>query len=167
MIHVPTALLREIAGAAEAAYPDECCGLLVGRRDAGGDVRVTRVAASGNETRGDAGDSFEVSPKLRFDLMRELDDGPEDIVGSYHSHPDMPAKPSERDLDMAYEPAMVWLITSVEDGRATDTTAHLMNRETRTVVEVPVRTNGPAPAKGPAPGKGPAPAKGNEGRNTE
>ena len=67
--------------------------------------------------------------------MRELDnqdknDGPKQrIVGHYHSHPNNPAQPSTTDLEMAYEPDLVWLITSVVDGQATLTTAHCVDAD--------------------------------------
>ena len=66
-------------------------------------------------TSGNPAKSFEVDPKLRFDVMREAqsrNDGV-DIIGHYHSHPDGPAAPSAKDLSMAYEPNMVWLICRV------------------------------------------------------
>ncbi|MCP5367964.1 MAG: M67 family metallopeptidase [Hyphomicrobiales bacterium] len=126
MITIPAALLREIHAAAEGAYPRECCGLLLGRR-AGAAVAVTRVVPSRNMAPGEQRDSFEVDPQVRFDAMRAVAGTDQDIVGHYHSHPDHPARPSARDLAMAYEPALAWLITSVMDGRAAETTAHLLD----------------------------------------
>ena len=127
MILIPSHLLRNIVEDAEQAYPDECCGLLVGEGDP--TVTVTRVVSSPNVAASGKGDSFEVDPKLRFDLMRELDGGVHRIVGHYHSHPDHPARPSRRDVEMAWEPEMVWLITSVIGGIAFRTTAHVIDRD--------------------------------------
>ncbi|MGF1639868.1 MAG: Mov34/MPN/PAD-1 family protein [Rhodospirillales bacterium] len=124
MIRIPARLLADIAAAAERAYPEECCGLLVGTGAPGSTVVVGRVVASANVAPAPRRDRFEIDPKLRFDLMRALADGAERVVGHYHSHPDQPARPSQRDLDMAWEPDLVWLITAVVDGRATETTAH-------------------------------------------
>jgi proteasome lid subunit RPN8/RPN11 len=118
MIHIPSPLLAQITEAAEAAYPKECCGLLTGRDDDAGDVLVTRVAPSPNVTEADSRDSFLVDAKIQFELMRELGDGPERIVGHYHSHPDHPAKPSERDRQSAFYPDHVWVIVAVDDGLA-------------------------------------------------
>ena len=133
MIRIPKPLLEAIMAAAEAAYPDECCGLLVGRDLDGGGVAVTAVEPSPNDAAGSRRDSFEVSPQLRFDVMRRLAAGnatattPERIVGHYHSHPDHPAEPSARDLEMAFEPDLVWLIVGVDKGRATRATAHVLD----------------------------------------
>ena len=138
MIVVPRPLLKSICDLAEAAYPRECCGLLIGRGDRPATVTVTRIAESENVADGPGHDRFEVDPQVRFDVMRELgliaDGGAavvvptaERIVAHFHSHPDHPAQPSQTDLDMAFEPEMIWLITAVEGGRAAQTTAHLLD----------------------------------------
>jgi proteasome lid subunit RPN8/RPN11 len=57
--------LRAIVDAAEAAYPEECCGLLVGHIGARGRVEVREVHASRNLA-GDPRRAFEVDPGLRL-----------------------------------------------------------------------------------------------------
>ncbi len=142
MIVLPRAVVGHIADAAEAAYPDECCGLLVGRAEASGDRLVTRVAASPNLAEGDTRDSFLVDPRIQFDLMRELGDGPESIVGHYHSHPDHGATPSERDRQSVFYPDHVWVIVAVDGGRAGDMTAHLFDAGRGRFREIPLRVTG-------------------------
>lgn len=142
MIVLPRAVVGHITDAAEAAYPDECCGLLVGRAEASGDRLVTRVAASPNVAEGDTRDSFLVDPKIQFDLMRELGDGPECIVGHYHSHPDHGAAPSERDRRSVFYPDHVWVIVAVDGGRAGDMTAHLFDAGRGRFREIPLRVTG-------------------------
>jgi len=127
VIRVPDALLSAMMQAAEAAYPQECCGLLVGRQEDGGDFIASETAPSPNVAKGDHTDSFEVDPQIRFDVMRELGDGPEKIIGHYHSHPGHPGEPSARDLEMAFEPEMVWLIVAVENGLAQRPRAHIVD----------------------------------------
>jgi proteasome lid subunit RPN8/RPN11 len=124
--------MEQITALAEAAYPHECCGLLAGHGDGAGGLAVTRVAPSANVCETRSRDRFEVDPRVRFELMRELDGGPDRIIGHYHSHPDHPAIPSRQDLDMAFEPDLVWLILSVMKGSAGEATAHLLDRDQRT-----------------------------------
>jgi proteasome lid subunit RPN8/RPN11 len=140
VILIPSLLLERIVDDSEHAYPEECCGLLVGEGDPTGTVTVTRVVSSPNVASSGKGDSFEVDPKLVFDLMRELGGGVHRIVGHYHSHPDHPARPSRRDVEMAWEPEMVWLITSVIGGRAERTTAHLIDRDRGRFREIDIGT---------------------------
>jgi len=133
MIFMTDTQLAEVSGFAEAAYPLECCGLLAGsdhsgteaETETGPDVRVTRVVPSDNLTQSDARDSFEVDPKVRFELMRALENSDERIIGHYHSHPDHPAEPSETDLSMVYEPEFYWLIASVSDHKTGEIRAFL------------------------------------------
>lgn len=136
MIVVAARLMEQITKAAQDAYPDECCGLLAGTGDIDSEIVVTRVQPSRNVSPEGTRDRFEVDPKVRFDLMRELEDGPERIVGHYHSHPDHPPEPSEHDLKMAFEPDLLWLIVGVEEGRAVTTTAHRVDAEATAFHEV-------------------------------
>ena len=116
--------LKRIVDQAEAAYPEEACGLLVGLRRPNGDLEVTEVAVSANVAPAPRTRRFEVDPKLRFALHKRA--GPTQVIGVYHSHPDEPARPSVTDLAMAWEPALAWLITSVVAGQAVMTTAHAL-----------------------------------------
>lgn len=119
VIHLPRPVLADIFEAAEAAYPEECCGLLVGLDDqVSGGLRVTRAEASPNLAEGDRRKSFLVDSRVQFDLMRGLRKGAERIIGNYHSHPDQAPEPSERDRQSIFYPDHVWLIVAVENGRA-------------------------------------------------
>ncbi len=131
---LPRAALRCIETQAEVAYPQECCGLLVGIRNASS-ITISRAEASANvagETAGvDTSRRFEVDPRLRLALMRELEESGGTIVGLYHSHPNHPARPSRHDRHSIWEPELLWLITAVEKGKAGVTTAHLPDLDAR------------------------------------
>lgn len=118
MIALPGRCAEAIARSAEASYPEECCGLLIGTRGDGGAVSVTEAIASRNVAPPPRRDRFEVDPALRLSLMRRLRGTSEDIVGHFHSHPDAPAWPSARDAEMAFEPELLWLLVPVAAGRA-------------------------------------------------
>ncbi len=124
MIIMSSDHLKQINDAALADYPNECCGLLAGTGQVGETLQLTRVAASLNMSQDHQRDRFEVDPKLRFDLMRELENTDQRIIGHYHSHPDHPAVPSETDNTMIYEPDLVWLITAVNQDRSVETLAY-------------------------------------------
>ncbi len=123
-VRLSTAQLQAIERAAEAAYPEEACGLLVGHSEPGGAWQVSAVEESANVAEPPRTRRFEVDPKLRLRLERELRESPDSVVGVYHSHPNGSAKPSETDVSMIFEPDMVWLITAVTDGRAGATKAY-------------------------------------------
>lgn len=125
MIRLARADLDAVLAAAETAYPGECCGLLAGKRDADGGIRVTEVVPSPNIVEKRLRDRFEVDPQIRFDLMRRLRGSGTDIVGHYHSHPDQVAEPSAHDLAKAFETDLIWLIVPVAQGKAGPPRAHL------------------------------------------
>lgn len=117
MIISPLAVLKSITDAAEKAYPEEACGLLVGRRHRRNTLIETAIE-SANVTTGSKTKRFEVDPKTRFDVMRAVDGSAQSIIGLYHSHPDYPSEPSETDKQMIFEPDLIWLIVSVITGQA-------------------------------------------------
>jgi proteasome lid subunit RPN8/RPN11 len=116
-------VLRQIREDGERRYPEESCGLLVGRRQPGGPVEVAEAHAGANVAPVARDRRFEIDPALRFQLLRALSGRSETIVGHYHSHPDRPAVPSAYDREMAFEPDLVWLITAIAEGRALETAA--------------------------------------------
>jgi len=146
MIVVGHAQLRQIMDAAEAAFPNECCGLLVGQRGPNGVVEVVRVHASPNlhpQRR-----RFEIDPGLWVDLSRALGKGPQQIVGLYHSHPEGPAQPSAFDLQAAWGEELVWLIVAVtasgegtaQPGQAVHVTAHILDHDGTQFRQLALRT---------------------------
>jgi cysteine synthase B len=94
------------------AYPDECCGALIGTP--AGDV--TDALRLGNTSTGERHRRFLVSADdYRQAEARAADTGRE-LVGFYHSHPDHPAVPSAFDLAHAW-PNLSYAIVSVRAGR--------------------------------------------------
>jgi proteasome lid subunit RPN8/RPN11 len=116
-LRLPGSLAEEIRRHGEAAYPAECCGVLVGRAD--GDAKlVVRLAPAVNR-RTDDPHRYLIAP----DDLRRLEAGVRteglDILGYYHSHPDHPAAPSGFDADHAW-PWYSYVIVRVERGRGAD-----------------------------------------------
>lgn len=120
MIAFDPGCLETVAAAAKRAYPEECCGLLIGRRTNAGALRVTTVAESVNVASGDRARRFEIDPALRLSLMRRLRGSADSIIGHYHSHPDGGAVPSEYDASMVFEPELIWLIAGLAAGSLTE-----------------------------------------------
>lgn len=111
--------MRELERHALAAYPEECCGILLGRREPGGDrvrASVSLVIRARNVDQGPRSRRFTAAPQ---DLLRahlEARRREEEVVGYYHSHPDREARPSALDCRTA-DPGMSHVILSVLAGR--------------------------------------------------
>ncbi len=115
--------VRDVIGReARAAYPEECCGLLLGLP-----VAEVPTVTRAHPTRNLAADrrrAFEVDFAERLKMQRDLAGAPEDVVGMYHSHPGAPARPSAADLAQAWEPGWLWLIAAVDETAVTDLAAY-------------------------------------------
>ena len=131
--------LRAVVSASEAAYPEEACGLLVGR--AAGDGWQVAAAHPGANLAATPRTAFEVDPGLRLALHKALRGTGDEVVGVYHSHADSRAQPSARDLARAFEPELTWLIVSVLEGQAVLTTAHRLADDGRRFVRWPLLTD--------------------------
>lgn len=123
MIKLSDSLMAEIRRHAEAAYPHECCGLLVGRIEDGGRTRsvletypVENIFEEGERHHRMAIEPLEYARAERLYAKRGLG-----VVGNYHSHPDHPAVPSRYDLEhLAPWPTMSYVVVSVKEGKAAD-----------------------------------------------
>jgi proteasome lid subunit RPN8/RPN11 len=102
MLVLPADVRRELEGWIAGGYPDETCGLLVGRTTRGR-TEVLRATRARNLNRERARDRYDLDPAdfLAADLQARAE-GLE-IVGVWHSHPDHPAQPSETDRAAAWE----------------------------------------------------------------
>jgi proteasome lid subunit RPN8/RPN11 len=100
------------------AYPEEGCGVLLGR-DRGDAREVARAVPIQNQREDSKGKRYLIAPEQFLAAEREARDTGLDVVGFFHSHPDHPARPSGFDLEHAW-PFYSYMIVSVEHGQATD-----------------------------------------------
>jgi len=118
MLVIPSGLEKQIRIAGETAYPDECCGILIGEVDSGGSKIVKRTEAVNNaREEGEKRHRFLITPEDILHAERIARAARLEIMGFYHSHPDHPASPSEYDKDHAL-PFYSYAIVSVEGGRS-------------------------------------------------
>ena len=107
MITLSETARQSIAQHAEASYPNECVGLLIGRIE-GQQKIVEAIHQAPNNWSAEVGltdaehehslaDRFYLDPREYMRADRAARAQGLDIVGCYHSHPDHPAIPSERD----------------------------------------------------------------------
>jgi proteasome lid subunit RPN8/RPN11 len=112
---LPDPLRARVVAEARAAFPNECCGLLEGRRE-GETVHVTALHPAANLAESPA-TGFEIDPAVHFRLLRALRRTDREIVGCYHSHPNGRAEASatDRARNANAEVAFVWLIAAVSE----------------------------------------------------
>ena len=64
-------------------------------------------------------DHFTFDPKEQFEAYRMARALEVEIVGAYHSHPATPARPSEEDIRLAFDPGILYVIVSLMGGERT------------------------------------------------
>jgi proteasome lid subunit RPN8/RPN11 len=95
---------------AKSCLPNECCGLVAGKIE-NGTVTVeavytlTNTDASGTHFTIDAGEHFAAVKDMRARGIAP--------IGNFHSHPATPARPSEEDIRLAYDPSASYIIISL------------------------------------------------------
>ncbi len=133
----------QIRGHGAQDYPNECCGILLGRAD-GGSKEVLQVVPLRNLRR-DARQAQELlpldSPGAESERNRFLID-PQDqirvekdaraqgreVLGYYHSPPDHPARPSNYDREHAW-PWYSSVIVSIEKGEPKELTCWVLTED--------------------------------------
>ena len=114
-------LLRQIHRHLESGYPDEACGVMLGKGGVipevvAADNQRTDLPASGGES---ARNRYLIDPLAYMKIEREADKRGLNVIGIYHSHPDVAARPSKFDLENAW-PNLSYLIVSVAKGKAVE-----------------------------------------------
>jgi proteasome lid subunit RPN8/RPN11 len=124
-------------------YPNECCGMLLGRAD--GDAKeVSEVVALRNLRHDSARaqellplddmgresekNRFLIDPQEQVRVEKEARNRGLDVLGYYHSHPDHPARPSTYDREHAW-PWYSYVILSVECGAAAEMTSWVLSED--------------------------------------
>jgi proteasome lid subunit RPN8/RPN11 len=136
ILQVSPQLLTQICRHAEQAYPDECCGLLMGRLDTADHKILVEVLPTENAWDEETAKTFEsletsekplttterrytIAPEVLLNAQKQGRECQLSIIGIYHSHPNHAAIPSEFDRVCAWL-GYSYIIVSVQQGKATD-----------------------------------------------
>ncbi|HJR17891.1 MAG TPA: M67 family metallopeptidase [Gemmatimonadales bacterium] len=123
MLRLRESLMREIRREGERAYPAECCGVLAGRS---GEVKEVLGLVPATNRRTDDPHRYLISPDDLRRIEVRLRSSGQEVLGSYHSHPDHPAVPSAFDTEQAW-PWYSYIIVSVSGGRAAELTSWVLD----------------------------------------
>jgi proteasome lid subunit RPN8/RPN11 len=108
MINIPQHIIDSIVRQALSELPNEACGLLTGK-----DGVVHKHYPLTNTDH--SPEHFSFDPKEQFPVLKEARAEGLRIVANYHSHPSTPARPSEEDIRLAYDPDIIYIILSLAD----------------------------------------------------
>jgi proteasome lid subunit RPN8/RPN11 len=114
-------------------YPNEMCGVLLGR--VGDPVGILEAHGCANVNTERSRDRYLIDPMAQLVIEKDARARALDVVGYFHSHPDHPAVPSVTDLEFSWED-LLYLIVSVRDARVADRKVWMRRAGTKTFKEV-------------------------------
>ncbi len=127
MLKISQELLKKIHTLGEEAYPEEGVGFLFGTEADPRQVVTIYPVANAREKEA-RHNRYTVAPQDIIRADEEAEKMGLRIIGVFHSHPDHPNKPSEFDLKWA-TPYFSYIITSVQNGKATESRSWRLNEE--------------------------------------
>ncbi|MDR2597641.1 MAG: M67 family metallopeptidase [Treponema sp.] len=118
MLRLSTELEKNIKADGENAYPNECCGVLIGEVDnAGVKTAMSTLTIDNAKEDSEQYHRFLITPEDMMEAEQSARSMKLDVIGFYHSHPDHPSAPSGYDKDHAL-PFYSYVIVSVDKGKA-------------------------------------------------
>jgi len=110
------------------AYPRECCGILLGIENAGGERVVSAAFPCRNAYDGDQSDRFQIDPRDQVRANLKYRSEAIDILGFFHSHPDCDAYFSATDLKNSW-PWYSNVVLSIRHGAIAGAAAFRANED--------------------------------------
>lgn len=91
--------------------PNEVCGLIAGFID--NSVKcVKKIYLLTNIDK--SPEHFSMDPKEQLEAIKDMRKAGWVLLGNFHSHPSTPARPSQEDIRLAFDPKSSYLILSLE-----------------------------------------------------
>jgi proteasome lid subunit RPN8/RPN11 len=127
MIKISEPAWKAMVQHAEANFPNECCGAMIGAID--GDVKdVTLAQPLENAYSGAQGARYELRPEDLLEADKKARAAGLDLIGIFHSHPDCDAYFSKTDLENSC-PWYSFVVLSVKGGKFDHANSFLPNAE--------------------------------------
>ena len=106
MIQIPRSAYDAMIAHALKDTPIEACGYLAGiNGEVAYDIPMKNTDASNEH--------FSFDPQEQFDAFKKTQKEGLRLIAVYHSHPETPARPSEEDIRLAFDPNVSYIIVSL------------------------------------------------------
>jgi len=112
MLQIKKQVIDSILAHAKKDAPIEACGYLASTDD----VVVVNYPLTNTDA---SAEHFSLDPKQQFDTVKKIRSFGMKLRAVYHSHPATPARPSQEDIRLAYDPSISYVIVSLENGQET------------------------------------------------
>jgi len=137
-VSFPAHVLQEMKSHAREAYPEECCGFLLGGTapvEGDGHRAVLALERACNESDGPRQRRFLIPAEELRQTERRAELSGRTVVGFYHSHPDHPARPSRLDQDRAW-PGYSYVVLAVSSTDVSNVAAFQLDPDSLTFRKV-------------------------------
>ncbi|GLC78106.1 M67 family metallopeptidase [Lacrimispora brassicae] len=104
--------MKLIVEHARGGLPNEVCGLIAGTVD-GDSKTVQKVYLLSNPDQ--SPEHFSIDPKEHLFAIKDMRGNGWSPLGNFHSHPSTPARPSQEDIRLAYDPFASYLVLSLAE----------------------------------------------------
>lgn len=108
MLQIPKKVYNQIIAHAKRDLPIEACGYLAGK-----DGKISYAVEMDNIDK--SPEHFSFDPQEQFDAFKKAQKDGLRLIGTYHSHPSTPARPSKEDIKLAYDPIISYIIISLQE----------------------------------------------------
>ena len=115
-VGLPAAIRSAVVAHAQAEYPNEACGLIVGEWSAADGGSALRYEPTRNKAASPY--RYEIDPADLLRLTIETDDADEVFWAIVHSHTHTPAVPSPTDVGLALYPDALYVLVSLSADEA-------------------------------------------------
>lgn len=108
MLIIEELRLNRIVNHCKKQYPQEACGLLVGKHN-----KVEGIFSTKNVR--NSSSEYLVDPEQQFKIFEKIQSENKELLGIYHSHPATSAFPSAKDKQRAFYPETSYVIVSLQN----------------------------------------------------
>ncbi|GHU88410.1 Mov34/MPN/PAD-1 family protein [Spirochaetia bacterium] len=133
MLNLGPEFFAQMTAHARSGLPNEACGLFAGTVN-GEEKTVTAVYCLKNTD--ESPEHFSMAPEDQFNTIKNIRKKGLALLGNFHSHPATPARPSEEDIRLAFDPSLSYIIISLKDAEPVLKSFSIRNG---TVTEEPVK----------------------------
>lgn len=120
-------VITQLVNHAKKEAPVEACGYLGAK-----DNVITALYALTNIDKNK--EHFSFDPKEQFAAVKAARDKGFVISAVYHSHPASPARPSEEDIKLAYDSAIIYVIVSLANDKEEVKAFTIKNSEAKEII---------------------------------